>query len=395
MATAVRVQPFMAMLAALPTLGTVIGSTYRSHRGSKANSYILALAPTGSGKENPRRLGQQLLHSLQMSLCIGAQTLGSDSGFEREMSKGDAVWYLDEFNTVLRDWRSKNCPAYRMNIKDLMLNCFGGERYTGKALKDAAEQIIIESPMPSIFATAQPTSFYEMMDMSLIETGFINRFMIFNAARVEKQDFDRKIKLVPETMPQSLVDYCKESRKQEANAAMKIMNYARPIIRMSLKTSAHVLFRQLAVQKDSVFVQAHNDGEHIRAAIVARTMEKTEHLALIHHWSKDFRATDMDADSIEWAYKIACISDHTISHHCPLIRITESEYERDYSALLDKVRKSGPAGVRASDLVRARKIPKARFDDIVLNMRRAGQVDARQSGSNVRYFYLDKAADDE
>ena len=57
----------LAFAGALAMLAHLAGRTFSDASGTRTNLYVIALAPSGSGKEAPRRINNQLAKSLGIS----------------------------------------------------------------------------------------------------------------------------------------------------------------------------------------------------------------------------------------------------------------------------------------------------------------------------------------
>lgn len=394
--TAFVYQPFMSMLAACPAFGLCMGSGYRGHTGVKANPYIIALAGTGLGKENPRRLGMHLLSSLGMSPQIGASKWGSDAGFEREMSSGDIIWYPDEMHTTIKVWGSPSCPSYKLGIKDMLLECSNGGRYSGRSLKDGNEQIIIDDPMPVIFGTSQPVLFFGTLTAELITQGFVNRTMVFDAARSEvspyrsgMKDAADRVKLIPEACPKELVDIIANARKTEIDSACKVLGIKRPLNRFHLSREADDMLKGIHYATENQKIKASDANDAHTLALIARVMEKVNKLAMIHAWSKDPKNLCMGADSIEWAHRIVEISERTIARECPTLRQTGTEFEGDFNFILAKIKDAGDKGISNTELIRSRRMPRQRMTDIITTLAGTGNIRGEQFSRGQRFYYVD------
>jgi protein-tyrosine-phosphatase len=399
--TAFVYQPFLAMLAACPVFGLCMGSGYRGHTGQKANPYMVALAGTGLGKENPRRMGMHLLSALGMSMQLGASKWGSDAGFEREMSGGDIIWFPDEMHTTIKVWGSTNCPSYKLGIKDMLLECSNGGRYNGRSLKDGNEQLIIDDPMPIIFGTSQPVLFFGTLTAELITQGFVNRTMVFDAARNEvssyrsgQKDSPDRIKLIPEACPKAMVDIIAQARKTEVDSACRVAGIKRPLNRYHLSKGADEALKEIHYQIEEQKVKAINANDAHTSALIARVMEKLTKMAMIHAWSKNPKDLCMDVDSIDWANRIVQISEQTIARECPTLRQTGTEFEGDFNFILAKIKSAGDKGIPQSDLIRSRRMPRPRFQDILTTLAGTRNITiitgANNKGTLIKYLDNDE-----
>jgi hypothetical protein len=393
MATANRPQPFLSLLSAIATFGAIMGNGYRGNTGSKPNPYIIALAGTGCGKENPRLLGKHLLKLAGREQCIGADTWGSDGGFEAELSQSpEIIWYHDELNTLLRDLKRTNCPGYKDAIKRLLLSTYSGNAYDGKSLKDLKEKLVIPDPCPIVYATAQPGPFYELMDKTFVAEGFINRFLIYEAANHDVVPYDREIKLIPEGVPAELKQFVDDSQKAWGSDATRVMGMPRPIVRMKLTDAARDLDRTIHNDIETRKQEAIAKGDWMGIEVLARTREKMTRLSMIHAWSASPRATLIDRDSIDWARRMVMIAENTIMSRCPLIRCTDERYESAHNAVVATLRVVGERGITQSALARKHIMPRNMFDDILtmLLTSEVARVEVPKSGHGKKWYLVNR-----
>lgn len=392
MASAPRPQPFMAMLAAIPTFGIMMGNLYRGPTGLKANPYIVCLADTGEGKDWPRRMGKHLLKSCGRANCIGADVWGSDSGVERELSENnELLWYIDELNPFLRDIKNPNCPAYKNNIVTYMLTMSGGLAHDGKSLKDGEATIKIADPMPSIFACAQPDEFFQMLDDRLVANGFVNRNLIFLGHWIRRVEYGRKPKMLEECMPPELVKHYEDASKSVVNNAAMICGVRKKLFRYSISKEAIAFDKFMHDSCETLRLSSSMNRDSTGKNIVVRSQEKTYRLAMIHAWSKDHTCKEIGADSLEWAWRLCKISDDFIISRCLGTKPVDGKYELNMEHIHKVIKRAGPNGISRSDLIRKCKMPSEMFFDILRMLQVAALVkeDEGKRGFGLRYFAID------
>lgn len=379
----------MAMLAAINTFGIIMGNTYRSHTGLKANPYIICLADTGEGKDWPRCQAKHLLTRCGRAGSIGADVWGSDSGFEREIAANNEIlWLIDELNPFLRDIKNPNCPAYKLNIVTLLLTMSGGKAYSGKSLKSETETIQIDDPMPSIYACAQPDIFFSMLDSELVDNGFVNRNLIFLAHWVRRIEYGRKPKLLEESLPPELLKYVRDAQAGSINIACKAANIPQPIVRFRLSDAAQIVDEALHNECETKRISASSAKDGVAKNIVVRSQEKIYRLAMIHAWSKDWRNPVIEPDSLEWAWRMVRISDEMIISRCLGTKVADGRYEKNMSRILAILRKLGDTGITQSNLMRKVAMPSDMFRDIIRVLTGSEQIRQEEvhGGRGIKYI---------
>lgn len=76
----------LAFAGALAMLAHLAGRTFSDGSGTRTNLYVIALAPSGSGKEAPRRINNQLAKSLGISESL-MESVASGEALEDELVK--------------------------------------------------------------------------------------------------------------------------------------------------------------------------------------------------------------------------------------------------------------------------------------------------------------------
>ncbi|MFZ5828805.1 MAG: hypothetical protein ACOY3P_01890, partial [Planctomycetota bacterium] len=80
LATAIKPQPLLTLGSLIALFGTVFGRRVRDDYGTRTNVMVLAIAPSGSGKEHPRQRNKQLLLSCGLDRTCGPERVGSHAG---------------------------------------------------------------------------------------------------------------------------------------------------------------------------------------------------------------------------------------------------------------------------------------------------------------------------
>lgn len=396
MATAHRPQPFLACLAGIATFGVIMGNRYRGHTGCKPNPYIIGLAGTGMGKGNVREMGQFLLQAIGRENSLGADVWGSDGGVEGElMSCSETLWFIDEFNETIRDWKKPNCPSYKTHVKRLLLQVHNGGTYNGKSLKDPEERNKLKDPCPVIMATAQPGPFFDLIDKNMAEEGFLNRCYIYDAHHQYHLEYGRKRKFVGEGMPVELLKAVKDAMKAEGNSATKFAGISMPIIKCKIDAVGEEVERVLHDYAESKRIEADDKKDSLRADLYPRTMEKIARLALIHAWTKDWMHTVISADSILWAARMTRLAESTLIDRCHLIRTQDDRYEKAYAQVYATIERFASTGISQSELAARHHLPKTMFEGILSMMLASEKIrqEPGKSGKGRRFFPLDTQAE--
>lgn len=183
---AIRPQPEGAFLGALACVSFLCGrSIALNYNGTLVtpNLYALFLAPTGMGKEAIRRVAGEIIKAYAPDEPA-PESFASVQALQNFVSRVRKVlWLHDEFGRDLRvmsqDKGNSNIQAVITESLKLYSNA-GNRSYLPKVVsqeaKDSKKIAAVDRPFLSIFATGNPSEYYEATNESLLKNGYIARF---------------------------------------------------------------------------------------------------------------------------------------------------------------------------------------------------------------------------
>jgi hypothetical protein len=197
-------QPGLATGAVL-TLGAHLAARQYHWRGTTSHLYVLGLAPSGTGKDNPAK---------RLSACLGEALMGSvpstkvlRDAVELASEEGRGVTLVSgEVAKLLKQVLSGRCPAYLAGASQVMLELatWGVEpiRWDRPAIDQAqGRQQVIHAPCLSIYGTATPADLVDTMGEGAVADGLFGRFLVF---RSQSQLPDKEVHRIPPPMPNDL-----------------------------------------------------------------------------------------------------------------------------------------------------------------------------------------------
>lgn len=185
--TALYAQPQFALGGALALMSVITGQKIEDENGSRTNAYILALGPSGSGKDHARKLNRDLLFRCGADHLIGPERLGSHAGLISVLNDQPVTLFqLDEVSRLLATMGDPKKAPHLYNIGSVLLTLFSssGGMWTSDALADLKRVRRIDQPHAVIFGTATSHGFWESLTTDALTEGLIARFMIFEGEYV-------------------------------------------------------------------------------------------------------------------------------------------------------------------------------------------------------------------
>jgi hypothetical protein len=178
----------IAIAGALGFLAGIGGRSYNVS-GTGLNQYILILAQTGMGKEitssgTSRLFFEIAKHVPSVSGFRGPGELVSAPGLIKWLDRNPSiVSVVGEFGLRLREMAAPNANSNNIGLQRALLQLYTksgyGYVFDPIAYSDKEKNTnIILSPSLTILAESTPSTFYEVLNESMIASGLLPRFMI-------------------------------------------------------------------------------------------------------------------------------------------------------------------------------------------------------------------------
>ena len=194
---AIRPQPEGAFLGALADMSFLAGRSMAVNFCGQLNFpnlYALFLAPSGMGKETIRRVGAEVVSAYRPTEQIpeGFASVQALQNMTVRLKK--MYWLNDEFG---RDLQVMNGARNNANVTNIITECLklysnsNNRHYLPRVVaQDAKTGDDVESvdrPSLSIFATGNPSEFFDAAGENLLQNGYLARFTI-----VKGRDYSEK-----------------------------------------------------------------------------------------------------------------------------------------------------------------------------------------------------------
>lgn len=185
---AIRQQPEGAFLAALTDMSFLAGRSVAVNFCGQLNFpnlYALFLAPSGMGKETLRRVGAEVVQEYRPNEQIpeGFASVQALQNMTVRLKK--LYWLNDEFG---RDLQVMNGAKNNANITNIITECLklysnsNNRHYLPRIVaqdaKSGEEVQSVDRPSLSIFATGNPSEFFDAAQENLLQNGYMARFTI-------------------------------------------------------------------------------------------------------------------------------------------------------------------------------------------------------------------------
>ncbi len=178
--TARRPQPELALGAALTIVGTAAGRHIEGPEHGGTALYVLALAPTGKGKDAPLRACMRILTACGMGQHIGPDQWMSMSALVQMVTKKPlALCPQDEFGGFMQRVFNKKGSTHERAIPQILRSLWGVNFGQWKTPQWAnGSEHMIDGPCVSIYGASTHEQFYSAMAGAAVSDGTLNRFLV-------------------------------------------------------------------------------------------------------------------------------------------------------------------------------------------------------------------------
>lgn len=313
-----RPVPEFATIGAIGVCSTLFGRRYSTPTGLGLNLYLIGIAGSGFGKDQPLKASQALLADAGMQHLIGPGDISSDSALEHVVRQRPCfVMPMDEIGVFLQATNGKNSGGFERRIRKVFLDLYtkGDGMWTGKqkvpvqggrAVNDNAAEPVY-NPNISILGMSTPTEFYAGISDQNLSDGMIGRMTVI-AAKDRPRPREDRVPLIP---PPSLVQEVKRvAQKYPASTGNLSGNNwristQRPQIYAVPWQDDTVRRRWMEIEEWQL---AAIDEDHTKDGVVGRAAEQTLKLATIRACSRQPEAPSVSLDDIEWGWAIVSAS---------------------------------------------------------------------------------------
>lgn len=375
--TATRPQPQLALGAALTFMGMVKGHKYETVTQLRSNLYVMNIAPSGAGKDDPLKAIDMLAEAVGLSSHLLAEPTAGTSLLKglKEDAGRVGLWAIDEFGRYLAHVTSKNSGNYQKEIIDYLIKMFGRASGTILGKKFANEKLnprinIVNPHLCVIGASVKEHIIDNCTSKDAID-GFLNRWVLFESLERPRMKVGKKRVGVPE----NIINAIQKILADDPNAGYPIGADERPVVKEVRYTpEAWAMIKQYQEDVEDLI----DKSTPILQALYTRTYEHTTKLALILCDNQFIRVED-----VQLAIEIVTESNKLIANLSGLI--SDNEQEKMVNKLLLVVKSH--KGIKHADLIRRSKFLNAKSrTEIINDLTQSGEIIAQKSGKTFVYY---------
>lgn len=352
--TSIKKQPAIALGAALAFVGAIKGQRVCSPTDLRTNLYILGIALSGSGKQQPMKAIQQLSATVRGLEDLVAGEPTSDSGL-LSLLKGDygpKLIQWDEFGLALNAITGTNASTHSAAIMKWLNTMFSsanckllGKEYAN--IDGKMKRIDLNNPHLCVFGASAPGAFYQSLKSEHASSGFLPRFLIMAVEDnfVKEEVNPRRISDIPE----DILEECAEivNLPRNVNPLGNVDQAIRPRV-LSYSDEA----KELLLEKKEEYEAKRKKAYDNKASdgVLGIWSRATEHLIKIALTVSNL--DEISFEAMQFGVKIVdqCLqaaSDSLDSN------VSDTKYGHDSQKCLSIIRASKYKGITQSELTKA------------------------------------------
>jgi Protein of unknown function (DUF3987) len=324
----------LALGAVLAFLAALIGRRYSTgQRDTRANSYIVALAPSGYGKDHSRQQIKRLGEAADgyFDRHFGPDRIMSASGLRSALERWPSlVCFMDEFGGFMRDILDKRAGEHKRGISVDLRDYFSASNTSFAGAEYAKTKAVkIYNPNLNIYGTTTPGQFWSALSNASAEDGLLPRMLLFNVGDEwpETVDPTRDVRTVPPELVERLLPLAGiQPRVDERRKLGTVLDDAvkeggkKPLDPTVVQWTDEAADRLKTFTEESR--RAARDATDLAAPFVSRLAEHAIKLALIlsvSHIRRDAggkrKRPLIDLPKLEWAVGLArhCVGEMVAS----------------------------------------------------------------------------------
>ena len=381
----------MAFAGALALQATLAGRKVRDPGDNRTNIYILGLAHSSAGKDRPRKINAEILHTIGLSGQIGGRFASGEGIQDALIAKPCMLFQTDEIDGMLqsinkaRDARYESIMGTLLTMYSSANSIFPMRRKAGKEAPGAIDQ-----PCLLVFGTAIPNHYYEALSERMLTNGFFARMIVLECGT---RSGGREPRLLP--LPNRVLETARwwgDFRSGTGN----LENW-HPVPQIVPQTDeAKAVLIETRLEAEAEYAKAEAADDSVGTAVWGRASENTRKLALIYAVSEDHEHPEIDRAATEWA-------SHLVLHQARRMlfmaqsHVADNPFHAECLKFLQKLRNAPGQELPHSLLLKRMKIDAKSFLGLVTTLEQRGDITIRTQttpGRSGRFYRLAEALTD-
>lgn len=368
----------LAIASAIAVMSGICGRHLFSPTHSAMNLYIICLAPTAVGKGRPLSAIGEILRAAGLARLHTTAKAFSVSAIEAMVVEHPCcVATADEIGAnLLTRMSHKKSSTHETAMRGAFLELYSreyGQPPYATHQRAGSASVEVPSPSLSLYGTSTPESFYESLTSGSVKDGFLNRFLIVNAApRAGVHDFEPEMRRVPDSIIEAIRGVIPSA------AGRGNISEAIDVFSPVAEPEAHIL----RWDDESTYQASREFEENVLAVgdanpdiqpFIGRVFENSVRLAGLHAVSRAGRMATVTIHDLEWGASLAIASARHVIDGAALM-MSSSDYEANLNTIRKAIADAGTI-TRMDLLRRVRSVSARERDEVIKHLIEGGWIE--------------------
>jgi len=368
--------PEVSLAAAISLMSVLVCRKVKTFKGATPNVYMIGIAPSGSGKDHPRRVVRDILNAANGGSLIGPESYKSGSAIVESLTVNPALLaQIDEIRDFFRAVGSSNASPWLQDVATVLLTVWGSglaSPWKPSARADSKYNREVYCPQPVIFGTTTEL-IWQSITADMKDGGLLGRFCTLEsveAVKMQSDPFDES----NEELPPSIIESVR--RWIELKPAGNLNDQYPESFRVPITEAAKAGFRGHWEEIE----KACKGADEATRGLLTRSQEITSRLALVaacacHDPLNGLNDLEIDGDHVAWAESLVSWSNeiklYQVSRH-----IAESSHHKNVLKVKRAIQDAGKKGLSSSELTRKTQwVNSQTRRDILLGLAEGGEIE--------------------
>ena len=362
----------LAFCGALALQSFLVGRKVCDPSDLRTNIYLLALAGSGSGKDQPRQVNSYIANQLGLRNCL-ADDIASGEGIEDHMERcPSSLFQPDEIDGLIRAVNNSGENRHEKIMK-MLLSFYSSSRsnYPTRC-RAGKEASFIDQPHLTLLGTATPKYYYEALNERMLSNGFFARMIIFDVGtRSQGQDG----KPVRNCVTPDILETAKWWVDFKVNSvhANLVDQFPTPAI-VGYDNKGEMIMRDFRQYADVEYAKAEGKNDEAMKSIWARANENARKLALLYACSENHQTPKIKAEAANWAIQIVDCQIKRMLYLASM-HVADNEFHEKCLRVKQKLAKASGKSMLHSHLLKSMKTDVREFNKIIDTMEQQGDIE--------------------
>jgi hypothetical protein len=332
--TARRPNRVLALAAAIPLVGTLIGRRVAGPTMSATHLYAVAVAPTGAGKQHPIDCIATLLTAAgAQEHLVSGRFMSASALCNFVTRKPLSLCCSDEIGAFLAKVTARGASGHEREISSVLRSLWGVS-FTVHPMPEWAsrEAQQVHTPALNIFGTSTADELFQALQGESIDNGLLSRFLVLNSRSRTKHTTPQLTKEVPP----ELANKC-QALYRWYGTDVELIDIKRPVEQPVTRLPWASEVAEKEYLEFARIIDDRIDQDPALRPFLTRAAETAIRLATIRAAGVGYQSAVVTVDDVYWGAGIAWLTGHQL-YAGTQTAVPETERSRWIKRIFDRIR---------------------------------------------------------